>query len=65
MHINPILQQGGREERKLIIKSNLKFKKGIYVLSTILSKLLRVTMVYNILFVHDKQAFYQQQKIDI
>ena len=26
MHINPILQQGWWEERKLIIKSNLKFK---------------------------------------
>ena len=39
MHINPILQPRERARRKLIIKSNFKFQRGLHLLSTILLKL--------------------------
>ena len=49
MHINPILQPRERARRKLIIKSNFKFQRGLHLLSTILLKLAGVHDVKTVL----------------
>ena len=59
MHLNPILQEGGKIDHQ----KQFKIQRGIYVLSTILSKLLCVTLIYYTLFVLDKIGFLSKSNI--
>ena len=61
MHLNPILQEGGKIDHQ----KQFKIQRGIYVLSTILSKLLCVTLVYNTLFVHRKIELFVKSDIKL
>ena len=59
MHLNPILQEGGKIDHQ----KQFKIQRGIYVLSTILSKLFCVTLIYHSLFVLDKIGLLSKSNI--
>ena len=61
MHLNPILQEGGKIDHQ----KQFEIQRGIYVLSTTLSKLLCVTLIYYTLFVNERMGLLPTTKMII